>query len=71
MKHKVPSECIPARCVNGSCPIALRNEYGEASGVPYDFKCKDCYEHIEFCEDCRYINECDIISHTVVDDDEF
>ena len=59
MKHKAPNECVPVECVNGQCPIALRNDYGsEASGVDWDFTCKDCYHHIEYCEDCEFWYDC-------------
>lgn len=62
MKHLIPKECVPAKCVDGSCPVALVKEYGyDVVGIPYDFTCKDCSENITYCEECKYFTECRII----------
>ena len=39
-------------CVNGSCPIALREEYQEY-GIPVIKNCDECHKY-EGCEDCAW-----------------
>lgn len=41
---------VGIQCVNGGCPIALREEY-EERGIPVPKSCKDCYEY-KGCQDC-------------------
>ena len=61
MKHLIPAECVPARCVDGSCPLPLAKEHGyNAIGIPYNFDCRVCSENITYCEECRYISDCKV-----------
>lgn len=39
-------------CVNGTCPIALREEY-EEYGIPVVRSCNDCHKY-NGCEDCAW-----------------
>lgn len=41
---------VGVSCVNGSCPIALADEYAEC-GMDVIRDCKDC-GHYRGCEDC-------------------
>lgn len=41
---------VGVSCVDGSCPIALREEYEEAC-MPVLYKCEDCWMY-KGCEDC-------------------
>ena len=39
-------------CVNGSCPVALRDEY-EERGYDVVHSCKECH-YYEGCKDCAF-----------------
>jgi len=39
-------------CVDGSCPIALREEYAER-GIPVVYSCNECVNHTS-CDDCNW-----------------
>lgn len=44
-------------CVNGSCPIANRDEYIEY-GIPVIHSCEECGDY-KGCEDCYFCGEND------------
>lgn len=39
-------------CVDGSCPVALREEYAECCG-PVLYNCAECWMY-RGCEDCAF-----------------
>ena len=39
-------------CVNGSCPIAIREDY-EEYGIPVVRSCDECHKY-RGCEDCEW-----------------
>lgn len=45
---------VGVACVNGSCPIALREEY-EEYGIPVINNCNECHKY-KGCEDCASFN---------------
>lgn len=46
---------VGVRCVDGTCPIILANEYPEIYG--YDkCTCEDCYAY-KGCEDCMFMSD--------------
>ena len=50
MAEKRCKSYVGVACVNGTCPIALRDEYIEY-GIPVVWKCEDCHKY-EGCKDC-------------------
>ena len=55
-------------CVDGSCPIANRDEYIEY-GIPAVWSCEDChmYKGCEYCGFCDENNQCDLDMRKKVD----
>lgn len=41
---------VGVTCVNGTCPVALRDEYAEY-GIPTIDDCDECF-YYKGCEDC-------------------
>ena len=42
-------------CINGSCPMALREEY-EEYGIPITWSCDEC-NYYKGCDDCYFCGE--------------
>lgn len=46
---------VGVRCVDGTCPITLANEYPEIYGND-KCTCEDCYAY-KGCEDCMFMSD--------------
>ena len=44
---------VAVRCIDGSCPIALRDEYQEY-GIPVVWSCEECVDYDGGCENCIF-----------------
>ena len=53
------SRYVGVTCTNGSCPIALREEY-EERGMDVVNSCKEC-PYYKGCEDCAWAGTLDCI----------
>ena len=50
MTQKICHEYLGVACIDGTCPIANRQEYEERC-IPTIRNCKECF-YYEGCEDC-------------------
>ena len=54
MKQSRCPQYVGVACVDGTCPVANREEY-EKRGIPVTKGCRDCF-YYEGCEDCALYN---------------
>ena len=57
MKPEYCPDYVGVACVDGTCPIANREEYAERC-MPVISCCRDCF-YYKGCEDCAISDDCD------------